>query len=141
MHPENQSYSLSRVFTTLILVLFFIPIQAQDKGSYSGIVKNRETGDPLSGASVYSLTDNKGTTTNRLGQWKINLLPGPQSLVTSHLGFKNDTLISPDNNSGLPFTILLSQDMVAIPEARILGQADTWSLATLAPGQIRLSMT
>jgi len=110
------------------------------------MVRNSITGEAITGASVYDRLEKKGTTTDVSGSWKLVLKPGNHTLIFSHLGFRQDTLyltgdqLKTAQQAAPQFDIRLMPKTTQLPAARIVGQAETWKLRDLPPGQIRLSI-
>ena len=58
-------------------------------GSYTGKVKDADTGEPLPGATVMLVDASGGTTTNRSGNFALpRLVNGPYQIVISYVGYK-----------------------------------------------------
>ena len=71
-----------------ILVGFSASLFGQGKFSVSGYVKDANTGETLTGASVYVKTEsNLGTSTNTYGFYTLRLAPGDYTIVFAYLGF------------------------------------------------------
>src|SRR5215204_2781705 len=70
----------------LLPICFFITIQAMAQtGTLRGSVKDAN-GLPLAGASVVLKGTNKGTTTNTIGDYSLQVAPGTYILVISYVG-------------------------------------------------------
>ncbi len=141
-----------RLFALATAILFsLLTVRLEGQVSLSGQVKNRVTGEALAGASVYVVAMKTGTTTNRLGQWKLSLPSKPQTLIASHLGYRSDTIFLLPTDSGINITsdadhslrsaviFYLTPDTTAIPAASVIGQANSLKFTKMHPGQIRLS--
>ena len=71
-----------------ILTGFSVSLFGQSKFSVSGYVKDANTGETLTGASVYVKTEsNLGASTNTYGFYTLRLAPGDYTIVFAYLGF------------------------------------------------------
>ncbi|NBU36052.1 MAG: carboxypeptidase-like regulatory domain-containing protein, partial [Bacteroidetes bacterium] len=71
-----------------ILMGFSISLFGQAKLSVSGYVKDANTGETLTGASIYVKSEsNLGASTNSYGFYTLRLSPGDYTLVFTFLGY------------------------------------------------------
>jgi len=71
-----------------ILTGFSFSLFGQGKLSVSGFVKDANTGETLTGASVYVKSEsNLGSSTNAYGFYTLRLSPGEYTLVFAYLGY------------------------------------------------------
>lgn len=88
----------------LCLLLIFnalgISMQAQDKLTVSGYVKDASDGEGLIGVSVYSKESGTGAVTNNYGFYSITLPKGTYTFVVSYVGYEkeNRTVTLADQN-------------------------------------------
>ena len=75
-------------FIFFILIISFIQIQAQQKFTVSGYVKDIKNGEALIGVTVYKKNSQIGTSTNAYGFYSLTLPKGPDTLVFSFVGYK-----------------------------------------------------
>jgi len=61
------------------------------KSEVLGVIKDRETGAPLSGANIYVKELRKGTSTNDNGEYIVNLPQGTFTFTVSCVGYKTKT--------------------------------------------------
>ena len=78
--------------TTYILLGFvtisqFIQAQTAQYFTISGYVRNKETGENILGANIFSIINKTGTTTNEYGFYSITLPKGKVSLQYSYVGY------------------------------------------------------
>ncbi|HUH32360.1 MAG TPA: TonB-dependent receptor [Daejeonella sp.] len=85
--------------TLLSTAIFFLcthPLLAQTiKGpaiTVNGYISDAATGERLAGASVYTLTDKSGSSSNAYGYFSLKLGNAGQSMVVNMLGYLPDTL-------------------------------------------------
>ena len=94
-----------------ILTGFSISLHGQGRLSVSGFVKDANTGETLTGASVYVKSEsNLGASTNAYGFYTLRLSPGEYTLVFAYLGyadqerkvnFTKDILLNIDLSEGV----------------------------------------
>ena len=75
-------------FIFFILIISFVQIQAQQKFTVSGYVKDIKNGEALIGVTVYKKNSQIGTSTNAYGFYSLTLPKGPDTLVFSFVGYK-----------------------------------------------------
>ena len=80
---------------TFICVLLASSIQAQEKGSIRGLVKDSTTLESLPFGNVYIKELNVGSTTNNRGYFVIRSLPANKSysVIASYVGYKTKQII------------------------------------------------
>src|SRR5882724_8553880 len=78
---------------TLLLIPFLTMAQTKEKFTVSGIIKDKATGETLSGATVSFLQiTGVGVTTNSYGFYSITVAPGKYTLSASFAGYTLDTV-------------------------------------------------
>ena len=81
------------------ILLFFIcaicSINAQEKSTISGYLKDAKNGEALIGVTVYKKNSQLATSTNAYGFYSLTLPKGQDTVVFSYLGYK--TLFVPIN--------------------------------------------
>jgi hypothetical protein len=79
----------TRIFFIALFFLFsFDSVLAQEQFTISGHIKDKETGEYLIGASVFSSETKKGTNANNYGFYSITLPKDSLTLVFSFFGYK-----------------------------------------------------
>ncbi len=82
-----------KLFLLLLTNLFFTVFSfAQNNHTISGFIKDASTGEPLIGANIYSITENKGTSTNAYGFYSLTCYKTDQIIQFSYIGYQSDTL-------------------------------------------------
>ncbi len=81
-----------KAFLALSLVSCAQTVIGQKNHTISGIIKSKNNGEYIIGASVKVLNTNYGTTSNEYGFYSISLVPNTYQIVYSALGKKPDTL-------------------------------------------------
>ena len=82
----------------IILGISFLTLSISAMAQVNGLVKSN-MGDNLPGAVVRWLGDKKATSTNSEGKFHLHTWNGTQKIVTSCVGYANDTTeITPGTN-------------------------------------------
>lgn len=75
---------------TFFLVMIATLLAAQEKHTISGIVTDEESGETLIGASIYVISNDKGTSTNEYGFYSITMDAADSVLIAySYVGYQN----------------------------------------------------
>ncbi len=79
-----------KIVWTIALVIFFpLFVNAQQTGKIAGIIKDKNTTEPLIGVNVYIESISTGAATNIDGYYAIlNIHPGKYSIVVSMVGYR-----------------------------------------------------
>ena len=120
-----------------ILTGFSVSLFGQSKFSVSGYVKDANTGETLTGASVYVKTEsNLGASTNSYGFYTLRLAPGDYTIVFAYLGFADqEKKISLDKD--LSLSVDLSEG-VEMSEVVIEAEAADKNVSGTQMGEIIL---
>jgi hypothetical protein len=81
-----------KALLVLSLVSCAQSVIGQKNHTISGIIKSKNTGEYIIGASVKVLNTNYGTTSNEYGFYSISLVPNSYQIVYSALGKTPDTV-------------------------------------------------
>jgi hypothetical protein len=82
--------------TISILIITFIcisGIEAQNKATLSGYIKDAKTGEDLIGATIYIRETNYGSISNHYGFYSVSLLPGTYHISFAYLGYNEQERI------------------------------------------------
>ncbi len=114
----------THIFFCFLLYLFvFQGLQAQDKFTLSGTIRDKATGEELIGAAVY-VTElaGVGTTANEYGFYSLTLKAGTYTLKSSYVGYQDftQTLVL-DKNTKLNIELI---DGTQLSEITILAERD-----------------
>jgi len=101
---------LQHIFAVLLLGmgLLFSDASAQTRYELTGVVSDEETGETLPGAYVLIKGQQRGTSTDGMGFYKLQLEPGEHTLVATFVGYRPDTvsvIIEPDTDNELDFNL------------------------------------
>jgi len=84
---------MKRIFTTSILSLLVLFSVAQDTGTVKGVVKDKESGETIIGASVVWATDKgRGAATDFEGNFSLQLPAGVQKVIVTSIGYETQTV-------------------------------------------------
>ena len=78
----------------IIYCLLCLPFFGLSQTGYnlSGYVIDQKTGESLIGAHIYNQTIKKGSSSNSSGYFVLDLSPGKNMIICSHVGYLIDTL-------------------------------------------------
>ncbi|MDP6909024.1 MAG: TonB-dependent receptor plug domain-containing protein, partial [Flavobacteriales bacterium] len=80
---------MKRIFTTSILSFLTLFVLAQDTGTLKGVLKDKDSGETLIGASVVSEADkSRGSATDFDGNFSVILPVGEQNVIVSSIGYE-----------------------------------------------------
>lgn len=116
---KNKHIYLNSLFLSIILCFGSSFIQAQNTGSISGIVIDKVTQKPISGATIILSETNIGTNSDENGTFRIVRIPvKTYNLIVSVIGFKKNTTYNVIVNSGNEkvFSIELEESVTALEE-------------------------
>ncbi len=102
-----------RIFITLIcFVCLNLSAVAQAKYTFSGYVKDANSGETLVGANILNIDDpTLGTTSNNYGFFSITLEEGVYTFIISYLGF-NEEVLNVDLSKDVQLNIELSEGVL-----------------------------
>ncbi|CAN5820695.1 hypothetical protein BH11BAC4_BH11BAC4_16170 [soil metagenome] len=107
---------MKNFLTVLFVALSSITVSAQSNFYISGTVVNKETNQPMQGASVFAQNTTIGTTTNAEGKFSLQLPAGGYDVVVTFTGFNTDskrvTSSDPDNRN-INFELKLKEKEMA----------------------------
>ncbi len=102
-----------------IVILFLISYSIFAQNHLTGVITDKVTGMPLTGAEIYLLDQNTGTISNDKGEYKLNNLPnGELKVQYSYLSYKTvvKTIFMKNNdqniNISLEPTVIHTQEVV-----------------------------
>ena len=121
MEMEKSMNLLFRITIVFLLFLYYEFAPAQDVGILAGIVRDKETNQPLPGTSIRILETSKGTITNAEGAYRISLIPGTYEITFSYIGYRSDTLKAAFENAARYRDIYLQPTTVNMPDVVVIG--------------------
>lgn len=125
-----NTYLRITITTVLIILLAINSSFSQDvkKHEVSGIVLDKETGDPIPTANVYLSQTTIGSYTKHDGTFEFQTkLSGIHTLVISYIGYKTETReLNFYTNKSPYFEIELSLDPIEMDEVEITASNEEW---------------
>jgi hypothetical protein len=113
---------IMKLKTTLLFLLFSLPIFAQEKATISGYIKDSKNGESLIGATIYKMGSNSGASANEYGFYSLTLPKGPHIIAVSLIGYATYTFaIDLDNN--ITKNIEIGEEGKNLEEVVITGEA------------------
>jgi len=107
-NPDRSQITIRLTVSSLLLwVLTGMIVQAQAQRFISGNVKDKESGEPLIGATVYIQGTNNGVATNSSGYYILKIEGNdPVNLMVSFIGYRTVTKkINPDRDKNADFDL------------------------------------
>lgn len=112
---------MKKIILLLLYSILISTISFSQNYTFSGYVKNNDSGEELLYAVVSVLNKNIGTSTNQYGFYSLTLPKGNYQVTFSYLGFNTDT-ISISLNSNITKNVSLFKHEAEIGEVIISGQ-------------------
>jgi hypothetical protein len=104
-----------------LFLLAFSTLQAQQKYTLNGYIKDAANGEELIGATVYISQLQSGTVTNPYGFYALSMPPGTYDLTVSYIGYKTLTVsVAITGNQSKNFE--LASEATVIDEIVITGK-------------------
>jgi hypothetical protein len=102
------------IMRSFLLILFLFPLllQAQTEGILRGSVINKNTLQPLTGASV-QITGGPGAVTDSLGRFRIQLPVGSYGLTATAVGYRSQSLFNLVVTSGNEIEVTVELESAA----------------------------
>ncbi len=140
MIKKNVMYKLINISIKafLLSILFIINIDAQEKHTISGYVKDASTGEELIGATIYFNELKAGGATNVYGFYSLTVPSGKYNLKYSFIGYKPQT-IQIDFNKSLKQNIELSPATSTINEIVVNGEAVDNNIKSTEMGIVKIN--
>lgn len=127
---------MKRIFISFLIV-FAIPIYAQNKFTLSGYIKEKETGEVLLGANLVNKSiPTQGVSSNIYGFFSITLPEGKYTMVASYIGYQNKE-IEVNLTQSQTVNIELSQG-IEIQEVEIKSKKENENVTNTDMGTVTL---
>lgn len=115
--------SKRQVFVTVVLVLNFFFLHAQQKYTLSGTISEARSNETLIGVTVAFPDLSTGVATNEYGFYSITLPEGTYQVIVSYLGYQ-DIIESIDLNTDIKKDFDLTEKMEQLEEVVVTDEAD-----------------
>src|SRR6187399_1238469 len=111
-----------RILLIVFTFLLSLQLNAQEKYTLSGKVKDASNGEDLIGATVFIKEINNGIISNEYGFYSITL---PQGIYTVNISYQGFTVSekSVELNSNLKLDVELNQEATQLEEVVVTGKA------------------
>ncbi len=116
---------LKKVF--LIFLLGYLPLIAQGKGSITGLVLDKETGEIIIGANVLLENTNIGAATDLEGKFRIeNVNPGKYNVIVSYISYSKITIKDVEVTAGksTELKVALTSEAISVDEVVVVDKLD-----------------
>lgn len=123
--PQMSFKNLLQVI--LIILMGMSQIIAQSKGSITGLVLDKETGEPIIGANVLIENTSIGAATDLEGKFRIeNVNPGKYNLVISYISYSKLLIKDVEVQSGQTQNIkaALTSEAISVDEVVVIDKID-----------------
>ncbi len=120
-----------KTVAALVIMLFSLGSQAQNKFTVSGTIKDKKTGEVLIGATV-KVADKPalGAATNEYGFYSLTLPTGPYKLLVDYVGYKEQELeVSPDKKAS--YNVSLETEETQLNEVKVSGKVNNITSAQM----------
>jgi TonB-linked SusC/RagA family outer membrane protein len=107
MHQKLLRLPRKQLFFLGVFICFCAQLNAQEN-QVTGTITDAETGEPVLGVNVIEKNTSNGTTTNFDGEYSIELIDSPSTLVFSYLGYKT---LEVQANEGEEINVVMEPDM------------------------------
>ncbi|MFN3873797.1 MAG: TonB-dependent receptor domain-containing protein [Ignavibacterium sp.] len=116
---------ISKIF--LIFLIGYLPLLAQGKGTITGYVLDKETGEPIIGANVLIENTNIGAATDLEGKFLIeNVNAGKYNIIISYISYSKltikDVVVTAGKSTDL--RVALTSEAISVDEVVVIDKLD-----------------
>ena len=126
---------MKRLLVITLILLAVSALQAQTV--VSGLVLDRQTGQPLSHVSISTDGKDVHTVTNDDGRFTLKTMQRPQYVQLSHIGYKTRR-VALDDGTAMPLRIMMTSSSVELREI-VVSADDPRSILQAAMSRIKLN--
>ncbi|AUD04165.1 TonB-dependent receptor [Spirosoma pollinicola] len=126
--------------SNILLLIVATNVLAQTRFHIDGQVTDGVTGKPLMKASVYDKKQGVGTTTDSLGRFSINVLPGPYELTFSAVGYYARSRFLDLSRAGVHLDVILNPDTRQLDEVNVTGRTPDANVSATQMSVVKLDM-
>lgn len=141
-HQQESAYlSVMKAMKRALLLIFLFPlcVEAQQKHTLSGYIKDASTGEFLIGAGVYIEQAQTGATTNVYGFFSITLPEGFYTIRCNYVGYqvyRDSFKLDADNR----INIELTDNANVIKEVEVTGERSDQNTQSTDMGKLQLDI-
>jgi len=130
---------IKKILLLLIVGLLALNINAQQKFTISGFVKDQSNGESLLGANVFIKELMKGVTTNQYGYYAISVVKGEYEVISTFVGYNQfSQKINLDHD--MVINISLLSKSITTKEVVITGEKEDQNLKSVELGRVQLEV-
>ncbi|XOV94162.1 MAG: carboxypeptidase-like regulatory domain-containing protein [Bacteroidota bacterium] len=107
--------------------------QKPHKYVIKGYVRDRDSGEPLIGSTVYLVGTNQGVVTNHYGYYSLTLPAKSYEIACSFIGYTNDS-IKVDLKSNISYDFDLSLRLSELEEVTVSSREPQYNIKSIIPG-------
>jgi len=122
-----------------LVCLIGLELQAQEKFTLNGYIKDSLTGETLIGANLNIRSEGKGIVSNQYGFYSITLAKGTYTFVCSFIGYQAKE-ITIDFTENRQENILLLPNSAVINNVTVIGRRRDNNIKTAQMGKFELSV-
>lgn len=121
------------------LFLFAFVINAQERFTLSGYIKDGKNGESLIGASVVKAGTTQGAIANEYGFYSLTLPKGTHTIVVSYIGYNNTTFVVVLEKNTTK-NIEVSGEGTQLAEVEVFGEAEDKNIKSVEMGVAKLDI-
>ena len=114
-------------------------LQAQDKATISGYIKDAKNGEALIGATIYKQGTNLAAPANEYGFYSLTLPKGKHTLLVNYIGYTTDT-INIDLTQNTTKSIELKEESKVLDEIVVTGEKDDKNITSMDMSTAKLDI-
>jgi outer membrane receptor protein involved in Fe transport len=132
-----------KVLLCIALVMFCFPVFAQPGGVLSGRVSDKNSGDPLIGATILLKGTDRGAVSDMKGEYELRLDAGTHTLRVSFVGYVSEEIkLNMSANQRLTQNFELTMDLIGFDQVIVTGSQNPYdkiqssvAVSTISPMQ------
>lgn len=132
--------SVRLVLVSALLLVAMPSLLAQVRFRIYGQVTDGVTNKPLVNASVYDKKQGVGLTTDSLGNFSVQVLPGPYNLTFSAVGYYARSRFLEVGRATIRMEVALNPDTRQLDEVNVTGRAPDANVSATQMSVVRLDM-
>src|SRR5687768_2549230 len=91
---------------SFLLLFFCLNLSAHAQNKVTGIIKDKESNQPIAGASVFLNNTSVGTASTKAGTFELNVPSGKFELIISSIGYETYTATISEETAYLNISLL-----------------------------------
>ncbi len=128
------------LFTLIILLsIGLFKLQAQDKATISGYIKDAKNGEALIGATIFKQGTNFAAAANEYGFYSLTLPKGNHTLLVNYIGYVIDTIVI-DLTQSTTKNVELKEEGKQLDEVVVTGEKDDKNITSMDMSTAKLDI-